>query len=568
MIMDYIYGGTVDIHSSVPTFQIKQYDNNSHKLHFKLIDKDNPVSSTVDLTGYTVKAYFRLPNGSDEFVSCEVMEAETGRIAVPFPGSVTQLAGQVSCEIRITGENGYVLSLRKFYFDVLKSIRDDSVIEASEKYSALDDSLLTVGALQNQINALVASPAGSGGDTGTELRDIRIGVDGTEYDSAGEAVRAQITDLHNEVARIDDAIEAVGRTAINSWQGVQAIVRAGLASRVFSIGDQFTCQRDGVDLVWDVIGIDHDTPADPQYTHSLTLQLHDCFPTTMQYDASEAFYYASEGLEAGTYYFTIDSSYETAKNTYKDTGYQFTLSQDVPAGGQIGLIWKQNANASTIKVSSFASADSLSAQETVSIVSGTTGSFIGNLTALGDTANHLNFIARARYGNNNYALSNIRQWLNSKKTAGQVYEAKTDFDRSPEWADSQAGFMCGMDADFLAVVGETRVVTAKPSPDGGGSDITNDKFFLISRNQAYCGNETAEVDEGSAYPYYSSLQNVGTGVGNSRIKYLGGSALPWVMRTPIVSGSFKINGIKADGTRHDDYWAHNSRGIAPACNII
>ncbi|MBQ1349962.1 MAG: hypothetical protein IIY61_04815, partial [Ruminococcus sp.] len=64
-----------------------------------------------------------------------------------------------------------------------------------------------------------------------------------------------------------------------SWAGVQSLVRNGLASKVFAIGDQLTCQRGNDTLVWDIIGIDHDTPADPQFTHSLTLQLHDCFPT-------------------------------------------------------------------------------------------------------------------------------------------------------------------------------------------------------------------------------------------------------------------------------------------------
>ena len=45
--------------------------------------------------------------------------------------------------------------------------------------------------------ALVASPAGSGGDVGSVLRDVRIGYDGAEYESAGDAVRGQIEDIYN-----------------------------------------------------------------------------------------------------------------------------------------------------------------------------------------------------------------------------------------------------------------------------------------------------------------------------------------------------------------------------------
>ena len=41
---------------------------------------------------------------------------------------------------------------------------------------------------------------------------------------------------------LQNDIAAVGRTAVSSWQGIQAIVRAGLASKVFSIGDQLRHQ--------------------------------------------------------------------------------------------------------------------------------------------------------------------------------------------------------------------------------------------------------------------------------------------------------------------------------------
>ena len=115
-------------------------------------------------------------------------------------------------------------------------------------------------------------------------------------------------------------------TPIESWADIQKAVRAGIAGKIFSIGDQLTCQRGNDTLVWDIIGIDHDTPADPQFTHSLTLQLHESFSTTMQFDAPEALYYAENGLETGTYHFTIDG-----------TDYQFTLASDVASGGQLIL---------------------------------------------------------------------------------------------------------------------------------------------------------------------------------------------------------------------------------------
>jgi hypothetical protein len=90
----------------------------------------------------------------------------------------------------------------------------------------------------------------------------------------------------------------------------------------------------------------------------MTLQLHDQFPTALQFDAPEAFYYCETALTAGTYYFTIDSSYEPTNNDL--ASYQFTLTQGVPAGGQLTFPWT-SGKASAAKVNSFASATSTTA---------------------------------------------------------------------------------------------------------------------------------------------------------------------------------------------------------------
>ena len=75
-----------------------------------------------------------------------------------------------------------------------------------------------------------------------------------------------------------------------SWSDAQALVRKGLASKVFAVGDQLTCQKGSTTLVWDIIGFDIDTPADKQFTHSMTLQLHEVFDF-VQFNAPAAMYY-------------------------------------------------------------------------------------------------------------------------------------------------------------------------------------------------------------------------------------------------------------------------------------
>lgn len=72
----------------------------------------------------------------------------------------------------------------------------------------------------------------------------------------------------------------------NSWEGIQRIVRQGLANEYFSVGDQLVSLYDGKEIVWEVIGIDVDTPADSNFTHSMTLQTKDCLHN-IQFDAPE-----------------------------------------------------------------------------------------------------------------------------------------------------------------------------------------------------------------------------------------------------------------------------------------
>lgn len=383
-----------------------------------------------------------------------------------------------------------------------------------------------------------------------------------------EPVPAQV--LKIVYGKLEDEIGKLAAVMpVNSWADVQTIVRAGMAAKFFAVGDQLTCQKDGTNLVWDVIGFDHDTPADPRFTHSMTLQLHDCFQTNLQYDAPEAFYYAENGLAAGTYHFAIDSSYDASHQSFNN--YQFTLTQDVPAGGQLGLAWSYNAASSTILVKSYASPSAVAQTESVSVTEGTDGTDLGVLTVSGDLENNLNSIQRARFGSNTYKESSVRQWLNSDDTADSVWTPQNDYGRPPTWAANTAGFMNGMDADFLAVIGNTKISVAKNTViDGGGYDSLDDKFFLLSRSEVYGGLENS-IDEGEPYPFYSQysdLSAAGTTADSNRIKLKSGTVQTWWLRTPDSTKEHWFRCVKGANGAIDINSALNAGGIAPACNII
>lgn len=73
---------------------------------------------------------------------------------------------------------------------------------------------------------------------------------------------------------------------VGSWKDVQAIVRRGQAERYFAVGDQLMSTFDGAPIIWDVIGINDDTPTDESSAYSLTIQTRDCL-MNIQFDAPE-----------------------------------------------------------------------------------------------------------------------------------------------------------------------------------------------------------------------------------------------------------------------------------------
>lgn len=355
-----------------------------------------------------------------------------------------------------------------------------------------------------------------------------------------------------------------GGLTVQSWSDLQQLVRKGLVAQVLSIGDQLSCNKGETKLIWDVIGIDHDTPTDSTKTHSMTLQLHECI-TDFPFDGQEAFYYSAGGLTAGTYNFTVGEHIYVPSDVGKT--YQFTLAQPLPAGGQIVFGAAYNVSFDGTYISTYSGGSSTTAIETAQITSGTGGT---NLGTINNAINGgLNAILRALLGSNNYGQSALRQYLNSNAAAGSVWTPKNNFDRPPAWATTTAGFLNGMDEDFLSVVGNVDKITALNTiSDGGGSVTTSEKFFLLSRSEVY-GGDAGGIAEGAAYSYYSGnsdLSAAGMGADTNRIKYRG-IARYWFLRTPVVSSSTSEMAVDQKGNVVGANTG-GSIGIAPACCIV
>lgn len=604
----------------------KQHDSNSRFLKVSFTNEGEPI--TIGSASSVIINAERADNESKSFAGSV---NDDGTVTVPLTNWMLELDDFLRCDISIVAADDSKLTSTSFTIEVEAAANGEgSDISEDENYDILitllsdcakvksdcedaTNSANTAAALANDkaslaqtatdranevadnLNAVMeeantsleemetatenavkaktdAETATSNANTATSNANTAADAANNAADRVGDMLQAQNVSYDNSdsgldagdvKAAVDELAKKIGGVAnivVESWEDVQKIVRMGLASNTFAIGDQLTCQRGSTTLVWDIIGIDHDTPTDKNFKHSLTLQLHDCL-LSLQYDATEALFYAENELPAGTYNFTLLAGYDTTYGGGKT--YSFTLANPVPAGGVIMFPWGYQKQAADTKISTYGSVTSTTVIESVAVTEGANG------TAL-ETVGECNHTHRIRYGSNNWMQSAMRQYLNSDAAAGSVWTPKTNFDRPPSWATNTAGFLNGLDADFLAVIGEVdKITTLNTLTDGGGSETNAEKFFLLSRSEVYGGKENG-ILEGDAYPYYSEtsdLSAAGTGADTNRIKYRNGAAQYWWLRPPITSNSGGVRVVYATGGVYYNY-AYHSYGVAPACCII
>lgn len=331
---------------------------------------------------------------------------------------------------------------------------------------------------------------------------------------------------------------------------------------------QDTVTIDGV--VWDIIGYDHDEVYKSDNTlaqHSVTIQTHECV-SELQFDSKEAMFAFDEGLAAGAYHFTVGAQPWFSDDVGKTV--QFTLTSDIPAGGQIVFGNAYNATMIGATISVYAGPTATTAAENATLSEGTDGTDLGTLSSA--TSGAMNSVQRGFLGKNNYNESAIRQYLNSDKAAGSVWTPQTKWDRAPSWAASTAGFLYRMDPEFISVIGKVKKRTAKNTvSDGGGYIDTEEKIFLLSRTEVYAGSNNS-VDEGGPYRYFSEfsdLSSAGTGADSNRTKYRNNVAKYWWLRSPYTANAYTPFSTLPSGTVNYHYIsATDVFGVAPACCIV
>jgi len=372
---------------------------------------------------------------------------------------------------------------------------------------------------------------------------------------------------------------------------VQGLVRQNLHSKAMAVADQLETTRNEKTLTFDILDFDKHTPTNKYLSHSLALGLHNIFTYgTIPFCASQLMYYTEGGLPAGNYKFTLDHAVYGGGTQYDGT-YMFTLTQAIPADGGF-----RHTNIGGYKAS-YAQGDVIGNYITtygvrpqraeveksvaVKVWDGTTAcTDLGTFTARSltyhteaDTANggKRNFTERNAYGSNRWRDSVYRQWLNSDAeavpssdttTVSNWWKPATVFDRVPGGA-KLAGFLNGLDPEFVAVLGEIEVKTALcdcDKVDDATYDITHDKVWLQSMTEIFGSNNNG-IAEGSQLAYWVGASDA------DRIKYEGSTARYWWLRSPNPTNANGVRSVSTSGVLNS-HNANHANGVVPACCII
>ena len=186
---------------------------------------------------------------------------------------------------------------------------------------------------------------------------------------------------------------------------------------------------------------------------------------------------------------------------------------------------------------------------------------------------------RRSYGNNNYALSNFRQWLNSD--AASWYSAQHSADAPPSNAnvwnnyneyDAFPGFLNGFTADEKAAICDTTITYGKASVDGGGTATVTDKVFPLSCTEMGLSGDHVCGTKFSIYSSDSARIAKPTAEAVSNSEYTNSSlntSSGWYywLRDAYASGSHSVRLVGASGSLGYGSAFYGGRGARPALNL-
>lgn len=107
------------------------------------------------------------------------------------------------------------------------------------------------------------------------------------------------------------------------WEILNGTIHRNIQDGKYAVGDTLTrTMPDGTKIIWDVIGVDVDELVNPEYPHSITIQMHDLVLPKMPFDSDTNVWEKSEirrNLNSGMFDFKAMGFDSLAVPVYKNT---------------------------------------------------------------------------------------------------------------------------------------------------------------------------------------------------------------------------------------------------------
>lgn len=361
-----------------------------------------------------------------------------------------------------------------------------------------------------------------------------------------EKIRDELGILQEQ---IDQLQSNSGGSSANSWKTLQELVRSGQASQSVAVGDQFVCNHSVFgDILWDVIGINQDTPSDDSLVGSITLQAHHLL-SPMLFNQKQALYVCQEDFPSQDCWIQLGTN--TDLGTASGQAISFTLLNETPAGScfLFDITDQSSTIAGVIKVYSDQNCTTLLYSSPA-----TFGSEGEQLTPVNDAL----FLAA---GSGAWETSALRKYLNSDAESGGGWYSSHLYDLNPNY--DCPGFLAGLDPEFREVLGSVKKNVHNFETDS--TDTLDELIFLPTAAEVNTGY-SAGRDETVSYQYYTNLGSTTSAPLAGRVKTLDGTAKAWCLR----SGDYGKNvvGTIDESGAYASCSTKNEIAFAPVCCIV
>ena len=320
-----------------------------------------------------------------------------------------------------------------------------------------------------------------------------------------------------------------GTVRIGSLKDIAEIVKAGLAKKIFAVGDQIICPWTDIvsgktyDFVWDIVHMGDVELESGKTVPGMYLQSHYATLSSIQFDHPENEPATEETAQEGLYYYGYDGSTYTYLST-------LTTGDIIPYSDYTAIYHSE----------------------------------------IKDTSANI-----CRYGYNRWSHSAYRQYLNSTAGVNEWWSPQHAGDVAPDQLKTVPGFLSGFDKEFLSVINPIKVTTALNTVTDSGlgqAEDTYDLMFLPGLEQLYIKPQLS--GEGEYWDYWkmatgASEPQAAGGTYAERITYaIENKTSPQnvCLRSAYRGTAYHAWSVNSSGSVYNHY-AYNAYRCAPACVI-